>query len=115
MGADEGHLEAVAGDLVRIERRFEVGAADREPAVRLIAFEAACRVQRVDDGDAQPTAGLENARCLSSSPVEIVGVLERHERDDAVERGLGKGQLSGVGEMRFELGVRLACGGEHGG
>jgi hypothetical protein len=92
MGTHEGHLQASASDVVLVERRLEIGALDRERAVRLIATKTPGRVQRMNDGEAQPAASLQHAGGFLDGGRHLVHILKRHERNDAIERSVREGQ-----------------------
>ena len=113
MDARERDLETVAAESVRVVRALEVRAADDEGAVRLFVLEAPRRVQRMDDRKAEAAARLEHASRFRDGQLEVVDVLERHERDHEVEVAVLERQRGGVGEPNVELGVGLACGGDH--
>ena len=56
----------------------------------------------MDDREAKATARLEHASDLARDAVEIVHVVEEHERDDEIGRRGGERQLSGVGDLRVD-------------
>src|ERR687887_1736004 len=85
MRTDEGHLETIADDLVFVERFLEIRAADHERALGGIALELTRRIERVDDRDAEAAARLKDAGAFADGAVEVVYILERHERDNAIE------------------------------
>jgi hypothetical protein len=76
----------VARDLVDVVRLVEVRAVDYERCAGLAGVELAGRVDRVDDREAEVSGGDEDAGGLVHHAGEVRRVLERHERDDEVER-----------------------------
>ena len=67
----------------------------------------------MDDRKAQPAAGLEDARALAYRSIQVVDILERHERDDEVERTVRKRERGSVGEVHLDRGIGCACGFDH--
>jgi hypothetical protein len=67
----------------------------------------------VDDGDAESAAPLEHPSGFSNRALEVVDVLERHERDHEIEGGVLEHQVRSVAQVHRDLGIRLLRGSDH--
>src|SRR5262245_48385708 len=84
MLAVKRHLEPITFDVIDSAPRVEIGAFDDEGAVGLFVHEAPCRVQWMDDGEAQSSAGDQYPRRFGDGARHVVDVLQRHEVDDEI-------------------------------
>ena len=71
-------------------------------------------VHRVHDREAHAAAGLEHARALPNGCVQVVDVLEGHERDHEVERAVSEREPRRRGEVHLERRVGGARRRDHG-
>src|SRR5262249_43738772 len=92
-----------------VAKRLEVASANHESAVLL---EAAGRIERMDDRDAGHATGLEHARDFADSAIEIIDVMQAHERDDLIERRIVEPERRGVRDVKIHVRCELARGGD---
>jgi hypothetical protein len=75
---------------------------------RLVVDEPPGGVERVDDGEAQPSARCEYARGLGDGGRHVVDVLQRHESDREVGDSVRQREAGGVSQVDLDRPIRLA-------
>src|SRR5205823_3276372 len=65
------------------------------------------------DCEAEAAARFEDALDFANCATQIVYILERHERDDAVERAVRKRQRRRIGQVCLDLWFSALCGFQH--
>ena len=78
--ADEGHAQPVAFNRIGVPSILEIRRANDERRIQRPRLEPARRVEGVHDGDAQMSIRMEDARRFLDCPVQVVHVVQRHER-----------------------------------
>src|SRR5262249_10078866 len=105
--AVKDHGQAVALDLVRVTELLEVRPSDQEDAVGRLIDELPCRIDWVHDRHAKPSAWYKRSGRFENCAVQIVDVVQRHERDGEISAGIPHWQVSDVRENnRLRLFVR---------
>jgi hypothetical protein len=67
----------------------------------------------VNDGRTEAGSRIEHARDLMNGSGEVIDILKREMRDDAVEARIRKWKLCSIRDVRLDLGVGFLRGGDH--
>jgi hypothetical protein len=83
---------------------------DDEGCIGIGCFEATCRIDRVNDRQAQPAARLKNACDFSDSGGHRVNVVKRHKSNREISACVVERKCGSVGQTEIHRRIEFASG-----